>query len=177
MLAWSGNPANLPPGYQLCDGTNGTPDLRDRFVVGVGNYEQLGDTGGTITNSTYHSHTVSGGVHTHDIVTQTIRRGLFARVVVVTSLEASGAHEHTTDLQGDILDNRPPYYALYYVCAPALPDIDISASSPYTFTTTSGAVVEIERRFTYADIVIISLLVFIAFNVVLFITWSAIRKD
>ena len=31
---WSGDLASLPAAWQLCDGTNGTPDLRDRFVVG-----------------------------------------------------------------------------------------------------------------------------------------------
>jgi hypothetical protein len=37
---WSGNVASIPEGWQLCDGTNGTQDCRDRFIVGA-----PGDTG------------------------------------------------------------------------------------------------------------------------------------
>ena len=35
IVLWSGSVANIPNGYLLCDGTNGTPDLRNRFVVGA----------------------------------------------------------------------------------------------------------------------------------------------
>ncbi len=35
IVIWSGSVASIPSGWQLCDGTNGTPDLRDRFVVGA----------------------------------------------------------------------------------------------------------------------------------------------
>lgn len=34
-LLWTGSIANIPDGWALCDGTNGTPDLRGKFVVGV----------------------------------------------------------------------------------------------------------------------------------------------
>ena len=36
IVIWSGTIANIPTGWQLCDGTNGSPDLRDKFVVGAG---------------------------------------------------------------------------------------------------------------------------------------------
>jgi hypothetical protein len=39
----SGSLASIPTGWHLCDGTNGTPDLRDRFVVGAGNSRHGGD--------------------------------------------------------------------------------------------------------------------------------------
>ncbi len=35
IVMWSGRIADIPPGWALCDGTNGTPDLRDRFIVGA----------------------------------------------------------------------------------------------------------------------------------------------
>ena len=35
IVMWSGTVATIPAGWQLCDGTNGTPDLRDRFVIGA----------------------------------------------------------------------------------------------------------------------------------------------
>jgi len=36
IIMWSGTVDALPTGWRLCDGTNGTPDLRNRFVVGAG---------------------------------------------------------------------------------------------------------------------------------------------
>jgi hypothetical protein len=49
ILAWSGSIGSIPAGYQLCDGTNGTPDLRDRFIVTAGNDYAVGATGGSDT--------------------------------------------------------------------------------------------------------------------------------
>ncbi len=46
ILPWHGNLAEIPEGFALCDGSNGTPDLRDRFIVGAGNEYNLNDTGG-----------------------------------------------------------------------------------------------------------------------------------
>lgn len=54
---WSGNIHNIPDGYKLCDGRNGRPDLRDRFVMGCSDENKIGDVGGT----TDHSHNVSVG--------------------------------------------------------------------------------------------------------------------
>jgi microcystin-dependent protein len=35
IIMWSGKIADIPSGWYLCDGNNGTPDLRDRFIVGA----------------------------------------------------------------------------------------------------------------------------------------------
>jgi len=43
---WSGSIGSIPVGYYLCNGSNGTPDLRDRFVIGAGNSYAVGATGG-----------------------------------------------------------------------------------------------------------------------------------
>jgi hypothetical protein len=43
---WSGSIGSIPTGYVICNGSNGTPDLRDRFVVGAGNTYAVGNTGG-----------------------------------------------------------------------------------------------------------------------------------
>ena len=34
IIMWAGNPATIPAGWALCNGTNGTPDLSGRFIVG-----------------------------------------------------------------------------------------------------------------------------------------------
>ena len=36
ILLWSGSTGSIPSGFVICDGTNSTPDLRDRFIVGAG---------------------------------------------------------------------------------------------------------------------------------------------
>ena len=35
IIMWSGSISNIPSGWALCNGSNGTPDLRNRFVVGA----------------------------------------------------------------------------------------------------------------------------------------------
>ena len=50
ILPWYGEKANIPNGFALCDGTNGTPDLCDRFLVGAGSTYSLGAKGGEATH-------------------------------------------------------------------------------------------------------------------------------
>jgi len=81
ILLWSGSVASIPSGWVLCNGSNSTPDLRDRFVVGAGSTYAVGATGGanTVTlDATMipsHTHTItatgsSGNTstdHTHSL--------------------------------------------------------------------------------------------------------------
>ncbi len=74
---YTGAIANIPEGWQLCDGTNGTPDLRGKFIVGYNpndnDYNNVGKTGGkkeqtiTVNNLPEHEHsgTVSIPPHSH----------------------------------------------------------------------------------------------------------------
>jgi len=70
IIMWSGATADVPAGWNLCDGTNGTPDLRNKFLVGAGSTYSVGDTGGS-ANATLVSHTHTASVtdpgHTHTI--------------------------------------------------------------------------------------------------------------
>ena len=47
IIMWSGTVATIPDGFSLCDGSNGTPDLRNRFVIGAGSNYAVGATGGS----------------------------------------------------------------------------------------------------------------------------------
>jgi hypothetical protein len=77
ITLWEGSVASIPSGYVLCDGTNGTPNLTDKFVSGAGNTYVPGDTGGadfiSLTNNELptHNHTGtvdSNGAHTHFVI-------------------------------------------------------------------------------------------------------------
>jgi microcystin-dependent protein len=60
ITLWSGSNASIPTGWQLCNGTNGTPDLRNRFIVGSGADYATGNNGGADTKTTS-----AGGNHNH----------------------------------------------------------------------------------------------------------------
>lgn len=76
IVMWYGATADIPDGWYLCDGSNSTPDLRDKFIIGAGNSYALNNTGGfTDPVLLQHSHTFSfsgttetgGGSHSHSI--------------------------------------------------------------------------------------------------------------
>ena len=52
IIMWSGSISSVPSGYYLCDGSNGTPNLKDSFVVGAGNTYSVGNTGGFTSSVT-----------------------------------------------------------------------------------------------------------------------------
>ena len=119
ITMWSGSAGAIPQGWALCDGTNGTPDLRDRFVVGAGSGYSVGMTGGTSSNNVAHSHTVNSHSHTiaaeapgtnstgsHQHNEQTIANGSSPgglRCVEQSGVaghnvtEAAGSHSHTVN--------------------------------------------------------------------------------
>ena len=72
---WSGSIGSIPSGWYLCDGSNGTPNLTDRFIIGAGSTYAVNGTGGTSSvtlttnNLPAHTHTATSTVtdpgHTH----------------------------------------------------------------------------------------------------------------
>ncbi len=63
IVSWVGSIATIPSGWQLCDGTNGTPDLRNKFVVGSGDTYAPGQVGGFLS----HIHNFNLALHAHNI--------------------------------------------------------------------------------------------------------------
>ncbi len=70
ILMWHGLIANIPAGWVLCDGNNGTPDLRESFVKGAAAATEAGASGGSAT------HTHAG--HSAHAVTQPNAHAAFA---------------------------------------------------------------------------------------------------
>ena len=61
IVMWYGSAAAVPAGWQLCDGTNGTADMRSNFPLGA-----TGDADGVPTNANYGT-TGGDSVHSHDL--------------------------------------------------------------------------------------------------------------
>ena len=129
IMMWSGSIASIPSGWVLCNGSSGTPDLRDRFVVGAGNSYAVGATGGS-ANATLvsHSHTATTTAtdsgHTHSYTSTAVPGGSgnasrvgiqtgattgvgFANITASTSISTEGSSATNANL--------PPYYALAYI--------------------------------------------------------------
>lgn len=67
IMLWSGLEASIPAGWALCNGLNGTPDLRDKFVIGAGS---LTYPPATVGGASTHNHTITvddAGDHTHSL--------------------------------------------------------------------------------------------------------------
>ena len=75
IFLWSGAVNAIPSGYVLCNGSNSTPDLRDRFVVGAGNSYSPNTSGGsasiTLSTNNLPGHTHNTGNHSHGVNSHT----------------------------------------------------------------------------------------------------------
>ena len=140
IIMWSGSVASIPTGWALCNGSNGTPDLRNRFVVGAGSTYAVDATGGSADAITVaHTHTFSAttnttGNHFHALILGGASSGPRTHISVDTNnqghdyagsngeaTETAGNHSHTvsgttasTGSSGTNA-NLPPYYALAYI--------------------------------------------------------------
>lgn len=116
-------------GWAICNGKNGRPDLRGRFVVGAGgtdsknsndynltNY-RIGDNGGeekhklSIEEMPRHKHTINNnnfGIHDRSFMGERDNDKPF---------KTEASNRVSTDLEGGDKphENRPPYYALLYI--------------------------------------------------------------
>ena len=103
VMMFSETASHIPTGWALCTGANGTPDLRDKFVIGAGGTYAGADEGGAAT----HDH---GGIpsdHGHNIVSgNAIQAG--SDYEAGTSETFGGG---TTDAGSTI----PPFFALAYI--------------------------------------------------------------
>jgi len=133
IIMWSGSIASIPSGWVLCDGTNGTPDLRDRFVVGAkqddngvaktyitGLFTQLGGSVNiSLDNLPPHDHGPAGE-HTHDYIFgnaggtgNKFPQGQNLGYNVSGGILSAPSHTHASVGSGK--SYIQPYYALAYI--------------------------------------------------------------
>ena len=121
---WSGSIASIPTGWLLCNGTSGTPNLIDRFVIAAGTTYAVGASGGSkdaIVVS--HTHTLTDSGHNHNLGSTDTGVAGYA---VSPGTGPTGATNRKTDLATTGITmanagssgtnaNLPPYYALAYI--------------------------------------------------------------
>jgi len=137
ILLWSGSIGSIPFGWVLCNGSNGTPDLRDRFVIGAGSAYAVDATGGSADAIVVsHTHTFSEttnttGAHTHAFTNFLAPDNAGGSKASFSNFDNSGNASYVTDSSGDHSHtvsgttasagtsatnaNLPPYYALCYI--------------------------------------------------------------
>lgn len=144
IILWSGSVGSIPVGWALCNGSGGTPDLRDKFILGAGGAVSPGGTGGSSTTGNSTVFNTGGTVLTEAQIPSHAHGGVpFAGAdtdrgignASSFSLDSSGstspagggqAHDHTVGAHTHP-QNLPPYYALAYIMKtstftmPALP--------------------------------------------------------
>lgn len=130
IIIWSGSAASIPSGWYLCNGSNSTPDLRDRFVVGAGSTYAVAATGGSanaIVVSHTHTATVTDPGHTHTTQGQAdadsnglngaynnSNRNSGQGIAIGSNTTGISVGISTTGSSGTNA-NLPPYYALCYI--------------------------------------------------------------
>ncbi|RXV71067.1 hypothetical protein D1006_00880 [Burkholderia stabilis] len=127
IIMWNGDIAFIPNGWVLCDGSNGTPNLRDRFIVGAGGSYAKSATGGsnfvalTTDQLAKHNH---GGVHSiystekygdHLARSSQGWKDAGGRDVACFAGSDPAYVNIRDDGKGESHENRPPYYALYFI--------------------------------------------------------------
>jgi hypothetical protein len=133
IIMWSGSIATIPTKWQLCDGTNGTPDLRNRFIVGAGSTYAVNATGGSADAIVVsHTHSVTGttnttGAHTHGMPQANVVGGGSNSICGSSpsgsfiQTASAGEHSHTVTGTAETTGssgtnaNLPPYFALAYI--------------------------------------------------------------
>lgn len=111
IIMWSGLISDIPDGWALCDGNNGTPDLLSRFIFGVPSGENPGAIGGT----TQHAHTVDIDPFQSNVPNHA---WLGAGSAFPTSFLADYNHWHMVDPPITISSTNahyPPYYRLAFI--------------------------------------------------------------
>lgn len=112
IMMWSGTIATIPSGWLLCDGSNSTPDLRDKFIVGANQ-----DSGGVAKTNYTGSLTQSGGsVHHTHTYSGTTSTPSGSPIITSGSTQGVATPNHTHTYSGTT-DNENVVPVVYYALA------------------------------------------------------------
>ena len=117
ILMWSGSVLTIPTGWLICDGTNSTPNLTDRFVIhadnDVGGTNNVGASGGV---STHALSIAELAAHTHSFSIGTGSSATPQNYGAATNGSQSTTEKTTGSTgSGTAHTNRDKYYALAYI--------------------------------------------------------------
>ena len=125
IAMWHGLIANIPSGWVICDGNNGTPNLLAKFVEGVATAgTNPGATGGSTDKTTSgHQHDTNfrgSGLGSGEFMKGTAPFGTGAsislsRYTAGDSVSYSGPAVLTSSKTDTITDIRPPYYDIAFI--------------------------------------------------------------
>lgn len=134
ILLWSGSIASIPSGWVLCNGSNSTPDLRDRFVVGAGSAYAVNATGGANTVTLDATMIPS---HTHSLSASGTTSGQSAGHTHTFSGTTSGqsaTHSHAAT----VTDPGHTHNTHNFNGGGGNPGGDMNSSAPQNLSTTSS---------------------------------------
>jgi microcystin-dependent protein len=126
IILWSGAANAIPSGWVLCDGTNSTPNLVDRFVLGAGiSTPAVASSGGSknaIVVSHSHGITDPGHLHATNIAADGVggsyrsfgQQQFDNPTMINTDSKTTGITINSEGSSG-VNANMPPYYALCYI--------------------------------------------------------------
>lgn len=103
IVMWSGTLDDVPDGWQLCNGDNGSPDLEYRFIRVANPIRLPHTTGGYLS----HRHTVIDPGHNHELNSGS-HFGPGAVYDNETKMEDTG-------ITLGYFDSRPPFYTLAFI--------------------------------------------------------------
>lgn len=119
IVLWSGSESAVPDGFALCNGQNGTPDLRDRFVLGSGTKHSVGDTGGaeqvtlTVEQMPIHGHYINTNNPSGTNIASAYWNSQY--INTGTIVKNLSRFETAWTGGGKAHNNMPPYYVLAYI--------------------------------------------------------------
>jgi len=136
IVGWARGLDTIPTGFSVCDGTSGTRDMQDNFIVGAGDTYSVGDTGGT----TSHTHTGTSNSHNHDLPEGTD--------LDLGSNRNENLNASTVTFTTDSTANLPPYHALIYIQNTSGTTQEVKAGM---IVIHQGSVASIEAGYTLCD--------------------------